>query len=164
MNKKIRRQYAFIINIEGLPNPFLIQVGRHSNHTIDALEETYKNNLIKISRGMNDICRAIIHDVGMNRYREVLKISLLKIIQGSPQEENTSTMKDRIIKDIIQSEIKKIINVRTRYGMNVASKIEIKFWLVKRKRMKEEEHLPVHFSSDVKRSIRELRYIISQRV
>ena len=127
MNKKIRRQYAFIINIEGLPNPFLIQVGRHSNHTIDALEETYKNNLIKISRGMNDICRAIIHDVGMNRYREVLKISLLKIIQGSPQEENTSTMKDRIIKDIIQSEIKKIINVRTRYGMNVASKIEIEF-------------------------------------
>ena len=164
MNKKIRRQYAFIINIEGLPNPFLVQVGRHSNHTIDALEETYKNNLIKISRGMNNICRAIIHDVGMNKYREVLKILLLKIIKGSPQEENMSTMKDQIIKDIIQSEIKKIINVRTRYGMNVASKIEIKFWLLKRKRMKEEEHLPVHFSSDVKQSIRELRYIISQRV
>ena len=118
----------------------------------------------KYSRGMNDICRAIINDVGMNKYREVLKVSLLKTIKGSPQEENISTMKDQIIKDIIQSEIKKIVNVRTRYGMNVASKIEIKFWLVKRKRMKEEEHLPVHFSSDVKRSIRELRYIISQRV
>ena len=48
--------------------------------------------------------------------------------------------------------------------MNVASKIEIEFWLMKRKRSKEEEHLPVHFSSDVEQSIRELRYVISQRV
>ena len=50
---------------------------------------------------MNDICRAIINDVGMNKYREVMKVSLLKIITGSPQEENISTMKDQIIRDII---------------------------------------------------------------
>ena len=112
---------------------------------------------------MNDICRAIINDAEMNKYREVLKVSLLKIITDSPGEENISTIKDQIIKDIIQNEIKKILNVWTRYGMNVASKIEIEFWLVKRKRMKEEEYLPVHFSNDVKQSITGLRCVISQK-
>jgi hypothetical protein len=163
------RHFAFIVNVNCLPDPFLVEISRRTK-TERKTVEFYEPNVIYCPREMEPILQAILDDGELFRnHRQVVKQAMVSSIKSTSDPSNFkySEMQELAVTAIIDSEILKhqklltlSLESRTRSVASRTSKIKTKWKEVWLKRNNEESHLVPTFAENVKRSLRELSYVI----
>jgi hypothetical protein len=167
------RHFAFIENVNCLPDPFLVEMSRRTK-TKRKTVEFYEPNVLYCPREMEPILQAILDDGELfKNHRQVVKKAMVATIKSSVNSSNLlySELQELAVNAIIDSEISKhtlLLGLhsslspesRTRSAASSASKIKTKWKQLWRKRHNEESHLVPTFAENVKRSLRELNYVI----
>jgi hypothetical protein len=171
-NEYSGRHFAFIVNVECLPDPFLVEISRRTK-TERKTVEFYEPNVLYCPREMEPILKAILDDGELfKNHRQVVKKTMVSTMQSTPNPSSLKyiEMQELAMTAIIDSEISKrsllglnstlSLESRTRSAASTTSKIKIKWKQLWLKRNKEERHLVPTFAENVKRSLRELNYVI----
>ena len=163
------RHFAFIVNVNCLPDPFLVEISRRTK-TERKTVEFYEPNVIYYPREMEPILQAILDDGELFRnHRQVFKQAMVSSIKSTSDLSNFkySEMQELAVTAINHSEILKhqklltlSLESRTRSVASRTSKIKTKWKQLWLKRNNEESHLVPTFAENVKRSLRELSYVI----
>ena len=135
--------------------------------------EFYEPNVLYCPREMEPILRAILDDGDLfKNHRQVVKKTMVSTILSAmnPSSLKYNEMQELAMTAIIDSEISKrtfiglhstlSLDSRTRSTASSTSKIKTKWKRLWLKRNSEESHLVPTFAENVKRSIRELNYVI----
>jgi hypothetical protein len=122
---------------------------------------------------MEAILKAILDDGELfKNHRQVVKKTMVSTMQSTPNPLSLKyiEMQELAMSAIIDSEISKrsllglnstlSLESRTRSAASTTSKIKIKWKQLWLKRNNEERHLMLTFAENVKRSLRELNYVI----
>ena len=104
--------FAFIVNVNCLPDPFLVEISRRMG-TERKTMELYEPNMLYCPREMEPILQAILDGDGelFKNHRQVVKQAMLSSIKSTPDLPNLkySKMQELAVTAIINSEILKHI-------------------------------------------------------
>jgi hypothetical protein len=163
------QHFAFIVNVNCLPDPFLVKISRRMK-TERKTVEFYEPNVLYCPSEMEPILQAILDDGKLfKNHRQVVKQAMVSSIKSTTDPSNLrySEMQELAMTAIIDSEIVKqqtlltlSLESRTRSAFSCTSKIKTKWKQLWLKRHNEESHLVPTFAENVKRSLRELSYVI----
>jgi hypothetical protein len=103
------QHFAFIVNVNCLPDPFLVEISRRTK-TERKMVEFYEPNVIYCPREMEPILQAILDDGELFRnHRQVVKQAMVSSIKSTSNPSNFkySEMQELASTAIIDSEILK---------------------------------------------------------
>jgi hypothetical protein len=171
-NEYSGRHFAFIVNVKCLPDPFLVEMSRRTK-TERKTVEFYEPNVLYCPKEMEPILQAILDDGELFRnHRQVVKQVMVATINRTPNPSSLlfHELQELAVTAIIDSELSKkaflglhstlSLESRTRSAASRTTKIKTKWKQVWLKRHYEESHLVLTFAENVKRSLRELNYVI----
>jgi hypothetical protein len=99
------RHFAFIVNVNCLPDPFLVEISRRTK-TERKTVEFYEPNVIYCPREMEPILQAILDDGELFRnHRQVVKQAMVSSIKST--SDPSCEMQELAVTAIINSEILK---------------------------------------------------------
>jgi hypothetical protein len=152
------RKFAFIINQDGLPNPFLVEISRRTK-TLPKHVEYYEPSVLYCPLTMEIILKSILDDDELFvRYRKVIKEAMVLVLHAGntlilKSEEKLQTI---AVEAVVAAEIAKCTKVRKKQK-SIASICRT----LRTKRLLDEAYLRLTFTEDIKRSLRELNYVLS---
>ena len=167
------RDFAFIVNVDSFPSPYLVEISRRKKIKKKNVN-FFKPNAIFTPPAMNFIFKSIVDNRRLfKNHHQVIKEAMLEAIQCPNQEALASvgSLQTLGIESIVKQEISKVLNATgsatirapiTRRKELLFNETLSKWRKVRRKRLIDEQHLHCSFISDMKRSKSELKYVIDK--
>jgi hypothetical protein len=171
------KSYAFILDAPSLPNPFLVEVSRHTKTTWRHLA-FYQPNVVKCSRAVAPILRCTLEDdLVFNEFRDLVKETILHCLLDDPLVSRQHAQ-EMVVASIVCRQAKRLLSTgggaaagvhnnqacigsRTRGEQKRVELIMGKWRLVRELRLQEERHLWYpSLSDDIRRSFGELRHVL----
>jgi hypothetical protein len=167
------RDFAFIVNVDSFPSPYLVEISRRKKIKKKNVN-FFKPNAIFTPPTMNFIFKSIVDNRRLfKNHHQVIKEAMLEAIQCPNQEALASagSLQTIGIECIVKQEISKVLNATgsatsrapiTCHKEHLLNDTLSKWRIVRCKRLIDEQHLHCSFISDMKRSKSELKYVIDK--
>jgi hypothetical protein len=164
------RQFAFISNVDAFPNPFLVEISRRTGTTRRQISY-YQDKVTFCPSVLDPILRSILDNKTIFcRHRMLLKTKVLSLIEEEKRAMTVATESllslqiciTKCIETILYHEIfSRIGFLRTRKKLRTARRLLSEVQKIRKKRLRDERHLPVPFAADLQRSKQELNFVLA---
>jgi hypothetical protein len=164
------RQFAFISNVDEFPNPFLVEISRRTGTTRRQILY-YQDKVTFCPSVLDPILRSILDNKTIFcRHRMLLKTKVLSLIEEEKRAMTVATESrplslqiciTKCIETILYHEIfSRIGFLQTRKKLRTARRLLSDVQKIRKKRLRDERHLPVPFAADLQRSKQELNFVL----
>jgi hypothetical protein len=165
------RDFAFIVNVESFPSPYLVEMSRRRKIKKKNVN-FYKPNVVFAPPKMNFIFKSILDNGPLFKmHLQVIKETMLEAIESNNEETlaNGSILQTLGVESLVKQDILIRLNATgtgsttaplTRQKEHLFDVTLTKWRELRTKRLRDEHHLHCSFLSDTKRSKSELNYIM----
>jgi hypothetical protein len=172
------RDFAFIVNVDSFPSPYLVEMSRRKK-ILKKNVNFYKPNVIFTPPKMNFIFKSILDNGRLFKiHHQVIKETMLAAIESIDEEalESVAILQTLGVESIVKQEILMVLNATpcgsgntitaplTRSKEHLFHETLSKWRKLRSKRLRDEQHLQCSFVSDTKRSKSELKHVMKSTV
>ena len=156
------RSFAFIVNREGLPNPFLVEISRRTK-TLPKDVAFYEPSVYYCPPTMTVILWSILYNQELfEQHQWVVKAAMVSVLEEADGDVLDDEWKlQKIALEAI------VVAVAEKQSTNEIARnrriILLTCCSLREKRLVDEAYLRPTFVEDIKRSLNELKYIVSSR-
>jgi hypothetical protein len=167
------RDFAFIVNVDSFPSPYLVEMSRWKKIRKKNVN-FYKPNVIFTPPKMNFIFKSILDNGPLfNIHLQGIKETMLEAIVSNNEDTlaNGSILQTLGVESMVKQDIWSRLNSTgtgsttaplTRRKGHLFDKTLSKWRELRTKRLRDEHHLHCSFLSDTKRSKSELKYVMKK--
>jgi hypothetical protein len=166
MTAPLTNGFAFIVNRDPLPSPYLVHMSRMSKTTKKNLD-FFQPDVVYLPETMNSILKLLLHNNELfNLHCKVLKETMLEVITSNNDEAlgSSDLLQTLGVKSVAKQEISRVFDrlPLTRCNKHKFNQIMSNWRALQMKRLRNKHYLPCTFISDVQRFKIELKFIIKQ--
>jgi hypothetical protein len=156
------RSFAFIVNREGLPNPFLVEISRRTK-TLPKDVAFYEPSVYYCPPTMTVILQSILDNQQLfEQHRWVVKAAMISVLEeadGDVLDDEWKLQKIAVEAIVVAVAEKQSTDEIARNRRRIL----LAYCNLREKRLVDEAYLQPTFVEDVKGSLNELKYILSSR-
>jgi hypothetical protein len=166
MTAPLTNAFAFIVDRQPLPSPYLVHMLLMSKTTKKKLD-FFQPNVVYLPQTMNFILKPLLHNAELfNLHHKVLKETMLEVITSNNDKAlgRRDILQTIGVEYVAKQEISRVfdrlpLTCRNEHKFNQIMSTRRK---LRTKRLRNEHYLPSTFISDVQRSKIEVKFVIKQ--